>query len=106
MNSPLHTLTDHGRTGAVAILRTAVNTVKPTAKAVVSMVGRHPEAVVGALAGYAVGAQLDRVWLLRHVTGRSAKYVGAFIGGMYGYQMALQRRHLDVREEQMVRPPD
>ncbi|MBT4821100.1 MAG: hypothetical protein HN742_14060 [Lentisphaerae bacterium] len=94
---PRHTAQATART-----VRVAVDCVKPAVRASVSMVSRHPEAFVGALAGYAVGKQLDRVWGLRHLTGGQARYVLAFIGGVYGYQMALQRRQLDIREDKIT----
>lgn len=88
------------RSRAAAAVHATVEFVKPPIRAVASMVSRHPEAIVGAVAGYAVGDQLDKVWLLKRITGRKAKYVFAFVGGLYGYQMALQRRSLDQRDDQ------
>ena len=90
---------------AAGAVRVAVDIVKPTVKAVVSMATRHPEAIVGVWAGYAVGKRLDRAWGLRHLTAAQAKYLLGFIGGAYGYQMAIRRRLLDIREEGAGLPP-
>jgi ElaB/YqjD/DUF883 family membrane-anchored ribosome-binding protein len=99
MKHHAETLVRHTRRGAGTAFRAVVDTAKPAVRATVSMVSRHPEGVVGALAGYAVGKQLDRVWGLKQLTGGQAKYVLAFVGGVYCYQMALQRRGLDIQQD-------
>ena len=86
-------------------VRVAVVVVKPAVRATVSMVSRHPEAIVGAGIGYALGSQLDRVPLLKHVTAGQARHILAVAGGICGYRTALRRRRLDISEDHLLRLP-
>lgn len=105
MNTPISTLARCAGDAVARSMRAAVDVARPAAKATVAMVARHPEAFVGVALGHTVGAQLDRVPLLRHVTGGQAGNIGAVVGGAYGYRLALRRRRLDIAEEQLERTP-
>ena len=79
------------------VMRTTVDAAKPAVRAVVSMVANHPEAATLGVAGYFVGKQVERIWGVKHLTGGTLPVLLALAGGIYGYNRALIRRSLDLR---------